>query len=338
MHSLSADQKQTILSLINQHLSTRKIASQCSVSKSYVQKLRKRHFPDVVLPKAGRPPKLSVQNKRFCVRAITAGKLDTASATAKQLHDELNVEVSDRTVRRAFQEAGLEAMEKEKKPKLSPKNVKERLAFARRHKDWTIEDWKRVIWSDETKINRFCSDGRSWCWIRDGESRQPRHVKETVKHGGGSLMIWGCMTAYGVGFMCKITGNMNQHVYKSILEDELLRSIEWYSLDKEHAIFQHDNDPKHAARSVKEWLNEQPFEVLDWPPQSPDLNPIEHLWAIIKRRLNQYECPPRGMLELWDRIEAEWNRINQEECQRLVESIPRRIEAVCKAKGMWTDY
>jgi DDE superfamily endonuclease len=196
--------------------------------------------------------------------------------------------------------------------------IKARLEFARRHRYWTIEDWKRVIWSDETKINRFCSDGRSWCWKGDGEGYKPQHVKQTVKHGGGSVMIWGCMTAHGPGFMCRILDKMNQHLYKSILESELLKTIEWYDMEAEKVIFQQDNDPKHCARSVQEWLSEQPFEVLDWPPQSPDLNPIEHLWAILKRRLNQYERPPNGMIELWERIEAEWNKIDKDDCLRLI--------------------
>ena len=89
---------------------------------------------------------------------------------------------------------------------------------------------------------------------------------------------------------------------------------------------------------VQEWLNEQAFEVLEWPPQSPDLNPIEHLWAMLKRRLNQYERPPNGMLELWERVQAEWNNIDREVCVRLVESMPDRIKAVLKAKGKWTVY
>src|SRR5262249_50686011 len=159
----------------------------------------------------------------------------------------------------------------EAKPKLSAKNIKARFDFARHHRHWTVEDWKRVIWSGETKINRFCSDGRSWCWARDGKSRRPRHVKQTVKRGGGSLMICGCMTAHGPGFIGKIEGTMDRHLYKKILEEDLYKTIEEYEMDATRVIFQHDNDPKHKAKSVQEWLSEQPFEVLEWPPQSPDL-------------------------------------------------------------------
>ena len=281
---------------------------------------------------------MSPKLKRLCIRGITSGAHPTAVSLTKTLNTEADQEISERTVRRILCDGGLAAKEKEKKPCLSKKNIKERLDFARRHRDWTTADWKRVIWSDETKINRFCSDGRSWCWVRDGEARTERHVKQTIKHGGGSLMIWGCMTATGPGFMCKINGRMDQHVYLAILQGELISTIEWYEIDPNRAIFQHDNDPKHKARSVQNWLSDQPFQVLEWPAQSPDLNPIEHLWAILKRRLSQYDAPPRGMVQLWERIEEEWEKIDSDICKRLIESMPARVEAVLKAKGAWTDY
>lgn len=82
---------------------------------------------------------------------------------------------------------------------LLKKNIKRHLEFAKKYQNWTITEGKRVIWSDETKINRICSDGMFWCWIRKNERLKPRHVKQTVKHGGGSLMFWGCLTAFGVG-------------------------------------------------------------------------------------------------------------------------------------------
>ena len=113
------------------------------------------------------------------------------------------------------------------------------------------------------------------------------------------------MTYHGTGYLCKLCGKMDQQLYRFILEDKLSKTIEYYGMEADKVVFQHDNDPKHRAKSVQEWLNKQPFMVLSWPPQSLDLNTIEHLWAHLKRQLNKYEGPPRGMLEIWERVEAE---------------------------------
>ena len=338
MRPLTPDTLNNIISLINQGLSTREISKKCKVSNSTVQKYRKIHCKDVEMKKAGRPRKLTPHDKRFCVRAVTSGRVKTATEARNRLMQEMGVSVSVKTVTRALNQAGLAAKEKKAKPMLSRANIKARLEFAKSHKDWTVEDWKRVIWSDETKINRFQSDGRSWYWKRDEEQLQQHHVKQTLKHGGGSIMIWGCMTAEGPGYMRKIDGKMDQYLYKTILEDDLIKTIEFFEFESEQVIFQHDNDPKHKAKSVKKWLETQEFQVLEWPAQSPDLNPIENLWSNLKRRLNQYETPSKGMLELWERIEVEWEKIEKETCVKLIESMPKRMKAVIKAKGMWINY
>jgi hypothetical protein len=75
-----------------------------------------------------------------------------------------------------------------------------------------------------------------------------------------------------------------------------------------------------------------------WPAQSPDLNPIEHLWGYLKRRLAKHEHPSNGIYKLWERIQVEWEEIAVEECQKLIESMPRRVQAVIKAKGGYTKY
>jgi transposase len=338
MRPLSADIRDRILAHIDHGLSDRKVAAVVGVSRSSVQKIRKQHRSNVCAANRGRPASLSVQNKRHLVRLVTSGKLDTAVSANHQLQADLGVFVSDDTVRRMLMEAGLAASAKVAKPMLSRKNVAARLAFAKRHQHWTVEDWERVIWSDETKINRFSSDGRSWCWVRDVENQERRTIKQTVKHGGGSLMIWGCMTVHGPGFMCKLEGTMVKETYKSILQDELARTIDHYGMDPQRVIFQHDNDPKHTARIVHEWLNEQLFDVLIWPDQSPDLNPIEHLWAWMKIRLNQYERAPTGMVDLWDRVQDVWNGFGADECRRLIHTMPQRVEAVLQAKGWWTRF
>ena len=109
-------------------------------------------------------------------------------------------------------------------------------------------------------------------------------------------------------------------------------------MKKETTIFQQDNDPKHTSKKAKKCLEDLNMNVLEWPPQSPDLNPIEHLWDVLKRRLGSYSTPPQGVHELWQRVEEEWRKISKEECLALIESMPQRIEAAIKAKGRNTKY
>ena len=125
-----------------------------------------------------------------------------------------------------------------------------------------MEDWKKVIWSDETKINCLGSDGHKWTWKRAGEGLNDRLVVGTLKFGGGSLMMWGCMTWEGVGFASKIDGRMNGDLSRHILKDELQQTLEYYGPNPPDIIFQQGNDPKHTCRLVKNWLEEQEFRTI----------------------------------------------------------------------------
>jgi hypothetical protein len=201
-----------------------------------------------------------------------------------------------------------------------------------------MEDWKTVVWSDETKVNRLGSDGRKWAWKRPGEGLSDRLVQGTMKFGGGSVMVWGCMMWEGIGYVVKIDGKMDAELYTRILDDDLLASIDFYDKTPDDIIFQQDGDPKHRSKLAQEWFKNHKITVLPWPAQSPDLNPIEHLWEHLKRRLGEYEEEPKGILELWERIEKEWEKIPASVCQNLIESMPRRVEAVLRAKGGYTKY
>ena len=138
-----------------------------------------------------------------------------------------SLNVSPDTIRRTLKAAGLGSLEREKRPHISHANAKKRLSWCHAHRDWTSSDWKLVIFTDETKINRFNSDGRQWAWIRNNEPLKPKHVKPTVKHGGGCIMLWSAITSAGVGWMCKIDGNMDKGLYQNILEDELDQSVDY---------------------------------------------------------------------------------------------------------------
>ena len=338
MKPISTSARANILFLSESGLSARKISSQTGLGKSTIARIIKEAHPAKENIKLGPPSKLSPTDKRRIVFSITSNKVENAVQATQLINSTLSSPISSQTVRNVLKAASLKAVVKKKKPLLSIRYRKHRLAFALKHQHWTVEDWTRVIWSDETKINRIGSDGRKYVWKVAGKSLQDKEVQGTIKFGGGSLMVWGCMGWNGVGILAEVEGRMNAEQYVSILEDNLLPTMENSGIPEESIIFQQDNDPKHTSKRAQEWLETQGIKVLDWPAQSPDLNPIEHLWQILKKMLNRYETPPKGVWELWERIDVEWGKIEVEECQRLIESMPRRLEAVIKAKGGHTKY
>jgi transposase len=338
MHSITLDQQLYIISQLEDGHSTPYIASITGISISTISRICSKYLPTLPKSTGGHPKKLSPTNTCHAVHLITSGKAETAVDIAKTLQTITNNPISAHTVQRSLKSAGMKAVVKKKKPLLSKRHMKERLDFALAHQYWTLDDWRRVIWSDETKINCLGSDGRKWAWKKTGEGLNERLVQGTVKFGGGSVMVWGCFMWEGVGYATRIEGRMDGELYRSILDEDLQNSIRYYQLDPAKIIFQQDNDPKHTCKKAKEWFENNGMTVLPWPAQSPDLNPIEHLWDYLKRKLGQYATAPSGILELWERIEKEWEDIPASECQKLIESMPRRIEAVIKAKGGYTKY
>ena len=108
----------------------------------------------------------------------------------------------------------------------------------------------------------------------------------------------GLITSQGVGRACRIIGNMDPQLYTYILDNEFLQTLEYYGLEKEEIVFQQDNDPKHTSRIARRWFEDNEVSALQWPAQSPDLNPIEHLWARLKQRLAKTKPAPTNIDEL----------------------------------------
>lgn len=160
-------------------------------------------------------------------------------------------------------------------------------------------------------------------------------VTNTVKHGGGSVMVWGCMVASGVGNLVFIESTMNKFDYLNILKANVVPSIEKLGLSR-NWIFQQDNDPKHKSKIVSEWLLYRTPKTLDHPPQSPDLNPIEHLWEHLDRKIRMRTISSKE--DLKKTLMDEWTKISSEVTQNLAESMPRRLREVLKSKGKHTKY
>ena len=338
MKSLSASSIKHILFLLDSGQSGEQISACTGVSTASISRLRKKHRSSLQKSLGGRPGKISPTTTRHAIHLIHSGKADNAAQVTKPLADIINQPLSTRTVRRHLKKAGMRAVVKRKRPYLKKAHRKARYDWAVEHADWTVEDWKKTIYTDETKINRFGSDGRTYVWKFPGEGLSDRLVEGTVKFGGGSVMMWGCMMWEGVGYACKIDGRMDAELYTKILDEDFRASVEYYGKSLKDIIFQQDGDPKHRSKMAKNWLKTNGVTVLKWPAQSPDINPIEHLWDHLKKKLKEYPHPPEGILELWERVEKEWEKILKEVCQNLIESMPRRVAAVLKAKGSYTKY
>lgn len=341
MARLSLGKRTRICTLINEGYSSRYIASKENVNQSSVIRMKKKveetgSVKD--LPKTGRPRIFTGRNERNVVRLITTGECSTAADIQKKLKSDDQIDVSVCTVKRTLHRNGLSSRIKRKKPYLKKKHREQRLKFAKKYKNWSVEDWNKVIWSDESKFMIFGSDGRQYCWKKPDEPIRDQHVKPTVKFGGGHIMVWGCFSSFGVGNLVRIYGSMNGELYRQILDDDLLGTIQWYELDKDGVIFQQDNDPKHTANLTKQWFDDNGIKLLDWPPQSPDLNPIEHLWNEIDRRLRKLENRVHNQDQLWDAIQKIWVEIDDDCLLRLINSMPQRIEDVIKAKGGYTRW
>ena len=193
---------------------------------------------------------------------------------------------------------------------------------------------------DETSI--YCD-----CESR-GHDREPgtrydtRYIQQCERSGRFSLSFWGWMSHAGVGMLECIHGRFNALQYQHIFKNVMLCSVRVRNSEG-NLIFQHDNHPVRCSMGFQRWFARRPeIELIPWPPKSPDLNVVEHMWAKLKEgRILRYGSNPlRNPQQLWDQVVEIWDNLAQDHnyCLTLVDSIPRRCQSVIDAGGMWTRY
>lgn len=333
--------RKTVIKLRNDGKSLNEIGQLLNLKKSTVQTIIKNfqkygNFESKA--RTGRPRILDNRTDRAIIRCIQENSKQSAVEINRKLRTDLGVVASDQTVRRSIKRNGYNNRVARKKPLLRDVNIQKRLEYAQKYQNIHVTDptfWERVIFTDECKFMVFGGDGRAKVWLKSNTEFQPQNVNPTVKHGGGSVMVWGCMAANGVGKLRFIDGTMDKAMYIDILKDSFLPSVQILDLEG-NFIFVQDNDPKHSSKLVKEWLLYNVRNKLEHPPQSPDLNVIEHLWDILKRGLKKRHISSIPTLK--EALMAEWNNISPETTRKLAFSMPARLSAVIKANGCHTRY
>ncbi len=225
------------------------------------------------------------------------------------------------TITAALHQSGLYGRVARRKPLLSARHMKARMEFAKKH----LKD--SLVWWDQDRT--FGLNSKRYVWRKPGTAHHLSNTVPTVKHGGGSIMLWGCFSAAGTGRLVAIEGKMNAAKYRDILDENLLQSAQDLRLGRRFT-FQQENDPKHTAKITKEWLHNNSVTVLEWPSQSPDLNPIEHLWRDLKMAVHQRL--PSNLTELERICKEEWQRIPKSRCENLLH-LPKKTHGCIKSKG-----
>ncbi|KAG9319063.1 hypothetical protein KVV02_004806, partial [Mortierella alpina] len=200
MRPLAQETIDNVKQQLNQGRSVRDVASNLKVSVSFALKVRNSNKENVPPPKLGRPSKISKDTRKVLARQFNNGSMQSLQDGQRMVQSTDGGQVHARTVRRHLEKEGLKAYVQQKKPGLTLNHRRDRLEIAKAHLHWTVEQWKTVMFSDESTISRVGSFGKKFYYITKEHKRlKPHQVKETKQSGGGKIMVWGCMTYRGVG-------------------------------------------------------------------------------------------------------------------------------------------
>jgi hypothetical protein len=287
--------------LREQKLTQAQIGEQLGTPQHQISRyLKKYHDHGAIehLGNNGRPLALSERAKSYVLKLILENPKMSLRKQAKKVEIELGEKVSHVTIKRFHNENGVHAYALKKKPLLTPRHIKLRWEISTLWLALTDSELKMIVFSDETKFNLRYSDGKVSVWRTKTSEVLSQHIEPTVKFGGCSVMVWACFSYGGVGKLVFVDETMDAPLYVTILASALSPSLEQMSLSD--FIFQQDNDPKHTAKLTNTFFEQRNIKKLPWPPQSPDMNPIENLWNYIKVEVSKFQ--PKNINELKQRI------------------------------------
>ena len=309
-------------------LSPKEISEEASVSLATVYNVKNKLKAGDSLEHAkggGRPGDKQHQIARSVAQYIKQDDARSVREIASEINNKGGLSVSKDTVHRCLRRMDYSKPKPYTVPMLSNKNRLKRLDWAKKNKR---RMWSRAIFADEASF--WLSRGKIRMWTKSGQKKPQYSVKHSAKEH-----VWAAFSSMGTFPLCVFTQNMDTTLYLKILEWHLLRQAEAFHEKRWYLV--QDNDPKHTSRLAKRWMDEKmPNKLLDWPSQSPDVNPIENIFGWLKYQLARSR--PRTISELKAKLVNIWESLSPKFLEPYWKSMPKRCQMLLDNQGNKIKY
>ena len=273
---------------------------------------------------------LSAKDLRRIGREVKKNPL----ATSATIFENCNLADVPRSTRCNILREVADVKKAQKRPPLNKKHKEKRLEWAR---TYLKMDFSKVLWTDEMRVTLDGPDGWARGWITKGHNAPVRLRRQ---QGGGGVMVWaGIINKEVVGPFRVAEGvKINSENYCQFLESTFFKR--WFNKKsaslRKNLIFMQDNAPSHASKYSKAWLAQKGIKddrLMTWPPCSPDLNPIENFWALVKQYVYVGGRQYSSKEDIWDAVQAASTHIRPEQVMSLTTSVDNRLLLVLEKKG-----
>ncbi|GFX33733.1 transposable element Tcb2 transposase [Trichonephila clavipes] len=286
---------------------------------------------------SGRPRGTTPADDRYIVLQARRNRRQIAGEIARHMTQVTGRPIWRFTVARRLHGGGLFARRPVRCVPLTPAHRKRRSLWCREHRNWRDNEWGRVLFTDESRFSLSSDSHRILIWRERGSRNHPSNIIERDRYGGRGVLVWGDITLGSrtdlhIFDACSVNGTRycNEILLPYV---RLFRGAMGLQF-----LFMDDNAPYHRTVAAEQLLESEDIERMDWPSGSPDLNPIEHVWNFLGRRLAARTLPTVTIRELRLALQDEWAAMPLQLIDTLILRMGRRCETCLAVRGDHMPY